>query len=338
MPEYQINPFLYKKIFAVPTDFIDRYLTTVCGFYLKVMIYLLRQPDECLPNEEEIREALSLSRDDVHEAMEFWKNEGVLINDPTASWNNSTSAIQKKREPLPRPNYEQAPAAAVQRSPDREVKIVSDRPATLTSAEIAKRIEGDCKVRYVFEEAERLFARPLTTTEQRSIISMHEWMNLPTDVILMVFEYCRSIDKISIRYIEKVAADWSDLGINTHELAEEHIGRLSRFNEAQKAVRDCCGIHTRNLSSNEKKYIEIWFDEYRFGIEMVKLAFERTVDNIGKISFAYMNKILKQWYENGVSTPDAAVNEVSAGGTKGKKTSYNLAALDRIGLEIPDLD
>ena len=119
-------------------------------------------------------------------------------------------------------------------------------------------------------------------------------------------------------------------------MAEKYITKTLHFNEQQKAVRETCGIHNRNLTSNEKKFIEIWYNEYHFDIDMIRLAFEKTADNIGKISFSYMNKILKQWFEQGITTPERAEQEVHA--KKGKQSSsYDLDVLDRIGLEIPEI-
>ncbi len=322
MPSYQINPQHYNKIFALPAVVADRYLASVCGYYLKVLLYLFRHSDEAVPDKHELASALSLSPDDVYEALEFWKQEGLLIQ------------VQAPSHPCPEAKTENAVKNETVSSVS--VKIISDRPPVFSSGEIAEMVNRNESLKFVFTEAEQLFGRPLTTTEQRSIISMYEWMNLPIDVILMIFEFCKSMDKINIRYIEKVAANWCDLGITTHELAEEYIAKTLRFNEQQKAVRECCGIHTRNLTSNEKKFIEIWFDEYGFTIDMVRLAFEKTADNIGKISFSYMNKILKQWHEQGITTPQMAKQEAPV--KKGKQTpSYDLDALDRIGLEIPEL-
>ena len=31
---------------------------------------------------------------------------------------------------------------------------------------------------------------------------------------------------------------------------------------------------------------------------MIKLAYDRMIDGIGRLSFPYLNKILKSWYEN----------------------------------------
>lgn len=325
MPSYQINPQYYNKIFALPTLVVDRYLSSVCGYYLKVLLYLYRHSDESVPDKKVLADVLSLSADDVYEALEFWKREGMLISAEDGQPASANIAESKA-----------IADSAAKKSTSVSVKIISDRPPALSSGEIAERIRQNDQLKFVFSKAEQLFGRPLTTNEQRSVISMVEWMNLPIDVVLMIFEFCKSMDKKSIRYIEKVAASWCDLGITTHELAEQYITEALRFNEEQKAVRECCGIHNRNLTSNEKKFIEVWFNEYHFTIDMIRLAFEKTADNIGKISFSYMNKILKQWHELDITTPEMAKKEPVS--SKGKQSpSYDLDALDRIGLEIPEL-
>ena len=35
---------------------------------------------------------------------------------------------------------------------------------------------------------------------------------------------------------------------------------------------------------------------------MIKAAYERTVNNTGKLSFPYMNTIIKAWFEKGIKT------------------------------------
>ena len=317
---YCVNFKLYNSVFAVPKQLIDRYLPNVCSYYLKVLLYFLRYQDDAVSDVAKIANDLSLSKDDVKEAVDFWIRESVIISS------------EKECSPLSNEDS----GCKTDSAGDVTVRIVSNRPPTMSSAEMAERIENNNDLRFVLERAEGLFGRPLSTSEQRSIISIIEWMAMPSDVLLMLFEYCRSLDKINMRYIEKVASNWCDLDIMTHESAEKYIARVTLLNEQEKAVRSCCGVHDRNLSSNEKKYIEIWFDEYHFSIDMIRLAFEKTVDNIGKISFTYMHKILKQWFENKITNPELA--ESYKGKTSEKKnSSYDLDVLDRIGLEVPEL-
>ena len=92
------------------------------------------------------------------------------------------------------------------------------------------------------------------------------------------------------------------------------------------------------MSENEKKYIELWFRDYGFSLEMVQLAYEKTVDTIGKLNFKYIDKILKGWYEDKITNPEDAKKEHARPQAKdGKKTSYDLEVLDRIGLEVPKI-
>lgn len=42
------------------------------------------------------------------------------------------------------------------------------------------------------------------------------------------------------------------------------------------------------------------------------LAYEKTVDSIGKVKLAYMNKILESWFEKGYQTPEDVNNDRQA--------------------------
>ena len=97
--------------------------------------------------------------------------------------------------------------------------------------------------------------------------------------------------------------------IYTYEQAEEYLTRRQQQDSAQGQVRAAFGIHDRSLTKQEQKYIDTWFMEYHFDISMVKLAYERTIDQIGKVSFPDTNKILTSWHEKGITNPKDAVNE-----------------------------
>lgn len=42
---------------------------------------------------------------------------------------------------------------------------------------------------------------------------------------------------------------------------------------------------------------------------MIRLAYERTVEKIGKLSFPYIDSILSSWYKKGIKTPRQASEE-----------------------------
>ena len=182
-----------------------------------------------------------------------------------------------------------------------------------------------------------MFGRPLTSAEQKGLVYIHEYMGLPADVIIMAVEYCISIDRPHFNYIQKMCAQWADDEINTHVRAEAAIKQLSAYRSREGLVRTAFGIGDRALTAANKKYINQWFDD-GFDIEMIKIAYERTVDRINKVSFPYINKILQSWKENGILTPaDLSTKETPRNYQKGQKpdASYDLDEFERLGFHVP---
>lgn len=56
-----------------------------------------------------------------------------------------------------------------------------------------------------------------------TLLYLYDTAGLPAEVILMVIEYAVGAGKYHMRYIEKVALDWADRGIDTIDKAEQHL-------------------------------------------------------------------------------------------------------------------
>lgn len=314
---YRIDFSSWNGVFAVPNRLADQFLSSASGYYIKVFLYLLRHSETPADDLTQIAKETGGSVQDVKEALGYWKANGMLTE---GTGKTETGDCEKKGQKL------------------SNVTVVSNRPPTVSSSEIAKIIAENKQVQFLCEQVESLFGKPLSPAEQRGIITMTDWLGLPPDVILMVCDYCVSSGHKNIRYIERTAANWTDLGITTHEQAEKKINDLQQLHSWQQQVGRCFGISGRTLSENEKKYIELWFHDYGFSIEMIQLAYEKTVDTIGKLNFKYIDKILKGWYEEKITDPESAKKETLRSQAKdGKKASYDLDVLDRIGLEVPKI-
>ena len=64
------------------------------------------------------------------------------------------------------------------------------------------------------------------------------------------------------------------------------------------------GMGGRALTTKEKKYIASWIEKMNFSIEMIRLAYDKTVDVTHEPSCAYANGILERWYADGIDTPE----------------------------------
>ena len=313
----QLNGGSCSSFIAVPTDVIDKHLTSASGIYIKVLLAVIRLN---VIDSKKISKLLAIPESDVTEAVGYWKANGVLGEESTS-------------QELPKA----ATAPVPEKVPKRRTQPIAMTPEDISAAAVAEQSEHDPQIKFLLCTAECLYGRPLTSAEQKGLVYIHEYMGLPADVIIMAVEYCISIEKSHFNYIQKMCAQWADDEINTHARAEAAIKQLSAYKSREGLVRTAFGIQERALTAANKKYINQWFDD-GFDIEMIKIAYERTVDRINKVSFPYINKILQSWKENGIFTPaDLNTKETPRAYQKGQKpdASYDLDEFERLGFHVP---
>ncbi|GHU82129.1 hypothetical protein FACS1894191_8930 [Clostridia bacterium] len=68
-------------------------------------------------------------------------------------------------------------------------------------------------------------------------------------------------------------------------------------------------------------------------LPLIEIAYERSVELKGKLSFAYINGILTNWYQKNVKTPAQAMREISRGKPgkpegKAQPASYDMSELE----------
>ncbi len=199
-------------------------------------------------------------------------------------------------------------------------KSVRNKPKQLNTAEIAARINGADEIKYLADTAELVFGRPLSTPELGRLIDCHDWYGLPIDVLIMAIQYAQSINKCNMNYIEKMAANWAEQEIVTHERAEQRIRELDIRRDAWNRVVECLGIERRPPSEAEGAAAERWIAEWKFSTDMIQEAYNRCVDSTGKMKISYMNKIMERWHAEGIlSLQDAKAERTKNSLNTGEK-------------------
>ena len=298
---YKINLGEWNRIFAVPYSVADNLIKLASGDFIKVLLVLLSRADQELSNKE-LCDLSGVSLDNVNDAVLFWVDKGILSANESAlapSNNINTSA----------PFVETKEIRKQKTKKESSVKIKSNAPVRLTGSELSKRINKTVELKWLIGETEKMFGRFLTPIETSTLVSMFDYANMPADLIVMIIEYCVSIDRANLRFIEKTAYSWLDLGIDDHKKVENHITELVTNRNNESLIKTAFGIWDRNLSSKEKEFISVWMNEWEFSVEMIKLAYEMTIDNTGKLSFPYINKILIKWHDSSISTTDQAIKK-----------------------------
>ena len=305
---YTVNPNEYKKIFAVPSSVAEKHLKTAGALSLKVLLLVLSQPQITV---HKMAETLNTSEADIKDAANFWIVNGIFTADTNTVISSSEVAVEDK-------------------SP---IKRVSQAPVRLSGKELETRVKESDDVKFMISEAERYFGKNLIPSEASVLVSLYDFAGLPVDIIIMIISYCASINKNNMRSVEKFALDWIDKGIDSHEAVATHIKELTLKNSNESAVKSAFGIFNRSLTTKEKNFINSWFSQMHFDIEMIKLAYEKTIDSTGNMSFPYINKILSSWSEKGITTPAQAIEEqkVDVKMRKGSSApSYDLEGIDKL--------
>ena len=290
---YKINWSIAEGAFAVPDCVVDNYIKLASGKAVKVLMYILRHKTVSEENAEDIAASLDkkMSVEDVEDALSYWEQVGVICRTDRSV--QQTYTLLSATETKPDENNVKPVAVTPQKAMERSTKMLSPK-------EIAARAAESNEIGGLLAGAEVILGRILTHTEQRTLIWIHDFYSMGADIILMIVDFCKSIDKSNIAYIEKVAASWHEKEITTHQQADAEIRKLQNYFSLEGQVISKLGLN-RSLIKKERDYIVQW-SQYGMTAELIEYAYEKTVNNTGKVSFNYMNKIISEWHKNNLYT------------------------------------
>lgn len=310
---------------SISNVFIDYFMPTANGSYVKVYLYLLR----ILSTEQKdlsislLADKLENTESDILRALHYWEKKGLLsiqkningnITDLTfiepetliTSRNSnsnvsncfSTGAVQNNHLTTATPitletaatEKQNIPVATSNREPSYQRKnYTAQEISTLSKNEEFQ------KLTLIIES---YLERPLKPTDVQMIAFLRDTIGFSTELIMYLYEYCISNGKRRDNYIETVAINWANEGIRTVEQAEQ---TTAKYNADYNAVSKAFGLN-RNPGTYEQKFIYRWSKEYKFDTVILAEACNRTIKNINKPDFSYADSILKNWYHQGVHT------------------------------------
>lgn len=290
---YQIDLGQWNSVFAIPSALVDKHIKLASEAQLKVILYLLRHSGEEL-SEESFTKALSLTSEEVKNALDFWKERGLIAQSgahfaPAALTEQRETASHSSEKPKPEPEKHTAVSRAIK--PD--------------SAFVAQIMQQDSNLVGLLDEAQTAFGKPLSPGDTATLVMLYTTFGLPCEVLALLITYVSSTSNPSIRAVERLGIAWSDKGIHTVEGAEAEIERLTASREAWGRVSALMGI--RNVgkpTKSQQEHAYCWTVTWGFNDEMIIEAYERCVNTKGEYNIKYINAILKKWYEKRIFSLD----------------------------------
>ena len=287
---YTIDFGPWGSIFAVPAAVADRHLKFCSEAQLKVLLLALRQGQSPVDTAG-IAGRLGLTETEVDDCLQYWQ-EAQLFTEGSAPQ-------PEKAGP--------APAEPPKKTVEEGVTTIRSR-GHLSPGELRedKRFAG------LAAELEKARGSVLSPSEREILAYLCGSLELTPEYLLVAAAYCRDRGKKKMSYLEKMVAGWLEEGIDTYEKAEVHIRRLTRQEDDEGRIRRLFGLPERALTAREKACINRWCGEYMTPDALIKLAYDRAVEATGKVSFAYIDKVLAAWTAKGITTVEAAEAERTA--------------------------
>jgi DnaD/phage-associated family protein len=313
---------------SISNHFIDYYMTEANGDFVKIYLYLVRLYSAGNSiSVSAIADHFNCTEKDVCRAIRYWISVDVLkfrynkageitgivllnlappaktaapnvVSFTAALSDISTTASQQQDETsaLAQGTLSTELTEEVEEAAIPALKAPAKRRHTVKTITAKQKDETFADI---IMQAEAYFNKTITQSDIDTLIYIYDTLQLPVDLIEYLLEYCASIGKTKFSYIEAVAINWYEAGIQTREDAKL---QSQVYNPLFRSVFKELGITNRSIpTSIELTYIEAWQQEYGFEDGIILEACRRAVlSKPNSANFAYVNGILENWHKNNV--------------------------------------
>ncbi|MBQ9783808.1 MAG: DnaD domain protein [Clostridia bacterium] len=241
----------------------------------------------------ELPTLLGLEQTEVDAALKFWRGAGVL---------GLAKADRSGKTEKPA-----APATdagkPVHTTAHRNGAV--ERTATLenySSSELATLMENRRVSAQFIDEAQRIMGKIFRTYDTGILVGIVDQLGFEEEAVLAILTYAAGRGKKTLRYAEQMALTLYDEGITETASVLDRISRMERAGEVIQKIKTLFGVGSRELTTTEKRLFTAWTERFAYDIEVIRMAYDITVDNTGKAAPKYTNSILERWYAEGLRT------------------------------------
>lgn len=291
-----------SDVTIVPNTFIDLYMPSANGAYVKVYLFLLRSfsNNNLTFTISSIADHLDNTEKDIIRALNYWEKQNLLKLEK----DNQKTITAIHMINLNGTSNNSAPNTTITGDNDSEldeiaVSIHSVKNPTVRqkySKEKISELTGNDEIKWAMHIVEIYLDRPLKPMDIQLILYLYEELHFSSELIMYLYEYCVSKNKKNPSYIEAVALNWAKEGIDTEEKARE---ATVIYNEHFNSVNKAFGLN-RAPGQIERQYITKWVEVFEFTDDIITEACNRTILRTQRPDFKYADKILETWFKKDV--------------------------------------
>ena len=275
--EKQNNSLLFSTT-IIPDAFFTEYFTQASGSAIKVYLYLYflaKYGKDIKIND--LAKSLNLPLKDIQDSIKYWESIGLLIRKNSGYEFANMQELELYK--LYNPKITQSPE-----------KILS----TERNQYRAKAIEN------INNE---FFQGVMSPSWYGDIDLWFSKYSFDEEVMIALFRYCFNRSALHRNYIQAVAEAWSKNNIKTYSDLDKYYEKQEALSKIEKSISKKLGLN-RQLSQYEEAYIEKWVNDFGYNMNIIEIALKKTTSKVNP-SFDYIDKIITDWHDRNLKTPDS---------------------------------
>ena len=282
---------------------LDELLANADEQDMRILIALMMAADENgeVNAEFSLADTLGLETPEVEASLKFWRGAGIITNSRAAK-----SAKPKAAEPQKVATAHRG--GAVEKSTGISPYATDELAALFEKRRVSAQF---------IDEAQRVVGRTFNSYDTGIVAGLVDQLGFEEEAVLAILAYATKTGKRSLRYPEKLSLLFYDEGITTTSGVVDRIAIIEHSSDTINKIKKLFGIGSRDLSTNEKRLFEKWTCTFGYGIDIVRMAYDITVDSTREAAPRYTDAILEKWHAEGLRT----VESVSEYENKRKKAN-----------------
>ena len=266
--------FLFSST-EIPDVFFTEYLPEAKSEFVKVYFYVLflsKHNSEIKIND--LSKTLGLDFPIVQDAIKYWESQGLFVKNQKGY---SIANIQ-----------------------EIELSKLYTPKITLSPETIEKNIQSQSHAKAIESINSQFFSGTMSPSWYADIELWFEKYGFDEQVMLALFNYAFDNRALHRNYIQTVADGWSKENIKTFSDLDSYFERREKINVLKKTIAQKLNL-SRNLTSYDEEYILKWQETFHYYINIIEIALKKASSK-NNIRFEYIDKLLSDWHEKGLST------------------------------------
>ena len=236
-------------------------------------LLLLADKQSGIASVTDLPTALNMSPVEVDASIKFWRGAGVI------------SAANAKQGAKSVPAQEGTPPESIPEKQTAHRGGALERSGALTgytSAELADLMEKRRVSAGFIDEAQQIVGKMFRAYDTCILVGIVDQLGFEEEAVLAILAYSVRRGKKTLRYTEQVAMAMYDEGLTDTHSVMDRISRIERSGEIISKIRVLFGAADREMTTAEKKMFTLWTEKYGYDIDVIRMAYDITVDTIQK--------------------------------------------------------